>query len=309
MVNKISVGNAPCSWGTLEFKGYNNNPIDYVQMLDELVETGFTATELGDWGFMPTEPALLKEEIEKRKLRMLGAFVQAPFRLEKAFEESSERVMRVARLLYSALESHKPYIILSDDNATDPTRTRYAGRVTKEMGLSNSEWRVFTNTIQNIARQVKHETGFQTLFHHHSAGFVETPEEIKHFLELTDSSLINLVFDTGHFIFGSGEYENIDIIAALENFRDRISYYHFKDLDPDIAKQARLKGWDYFESLKNGVFCELGKGCVDFRSIVEWLKNQDYLGWVLIEQDVLPGMGDPKYYAKRNRDYLKSIGI
>ena len=50
----MRVGNAPCSWGTLEFKESAAKQIGYSQMLDELAETGYTGTELGDWGYMPT---------------------------------------------------------------------------------------------------------------------------------------------------------------------------------------------------------------------------------------------------------------
>jgi inosose dehydratase len=34
-----------------------------------------------------------------------------------------------------------------------------------------------------------------------------------------------------------------------------------------------------------------------------------YTGWIVVEQDVLPGMGAPKASAQRNRDYLHSIGL
>jgi inosose dehydratase len=34
-----------------------------------------------------------------------------------------------------------------------------------------------------------------------------------------------------------------------------------------------------------------------------------YNGWIVIEQDVLPGMGSPKDSARRNREYLKSLGL
>jgi inosose dehydratase len=33
------------------------------------------------------------------------------------------------------------------------------------------------------------------------------------------------------------------------------------------------------------------------------------MGWIVVEQDVLPGMGTPKESAQRNREYLKSIGL
>ena len=52
----LRVGNAPCSWGTLEFEATKVEPISFGRMLDELVETGYTGTELGDWGYMPTDP-------------------------------------------------------------------------------------------------------------------------------------------------------------------------------------------------------------------------------------------------------------
>ena len=52
----LRVGNAPCSWGTLEFEEAQAGQIPYSRMLDELAETGYTGTELGDWGYMPTDP-------------------------------------------------------------------------------------------------------------------------------------------------------------------------------------------------------------------------------------------------------------
>ena len=54
-MKKMLVGNAPCSWGTLEHQDQSQS-IPFNQMLDELVETGYTGTELGDWGYMPTDP-------------------------------------------------------------------------------------------------------------------------------------------------------------------------------------------------------------------------------------------------------------
>ncbi len=310
-MKKIEVGNAPCSWGTLEFEGYDVNPIGYTQMLDELVETGYTATELGDWGFMPTEPAALRKEIESRNLTMLGAYVQCTFKKEEALAAGQAEVLKIAKLLAESSDN-KPYIILADDNAADPIRTQNAGSATKEMGLSVAEWKVFNRNVQTIARAVREEFGLPTLFHHHNAGYVETPWEIDAFLDGTDSKLVNLVFDTGHYVFGSG----IDGVGSdgnlkpvLDKYAERISYIHFKDCSKEIAAQVRSEKLDYLQALNKGLFCELGKGCVDFQGVVDWLHQRDYSGWVLVEQDVLPGMGQPKESAMRNREYLRSIGL
>jgi inosose dehydratase len=76
-----------------------------------------------------------------------------------------------------------------------------------------------------------------------------------------------------------------------------------------VAGQARAEGWDYFQAVRHGVFCELGKGSVDFPSVVRWLDRRGYGHYVLVEQDVLPGMGAPKESARRNRDYLRTLGL
>jgi inosose dehydratase len=311
-MSKIQVGNAPCSWGTLEFEGYNTNPIGYKQMLDELVETGYTATELGDWGFMPTDPQELQKEIDGRKLAMLGAYVQVAFINADAHAAGIEEVLKIARLLATSTPNSKPMIILADDAATIPARTLNAGRATSALSMTAAEWKVYTSGVQDAARAVREETGLPTIFHHHCAGYVETPAEIDIFLENTDPSLVNLVFDTGHFVFGSGPdspYASGKIVPALEHYGSRITYVHFKDCHPGIAARSRLEKWDYINCLKNGIFCELGLGCVDFKGVVQWLEKRDYSGWVLVEQDLLPGMGNPKESAQRNRNFLKSVGL
>ena len=139
----IRVANAPCSWGALEFEGVESE-IAYGQMLDELRDTGYVGTELGDWGYMPTEPSVLKEELQKRKLAMVGAFVPVALKNSEAHVQGEAHALKVARLLAAVMDSEgaspPPLIVLADDNGTVPLRTQYAGRVTPEMGLSRAEW-------------------------------------------------------------------------------------------------------------------------------------------------------------------------
>ena len=301
---KFRVGNAPCSWGSLEFEGTGGEAIGYRQMLDELAETGYTGTELGDWGYMPTDPAQLRDELDRRGLVMLGAFVPVALKNRDAHGAGIATAVKTARLLAAVATGTKPFLVLSDANGTVPERTRNAGRVTREMRLGHSEWRVFGEGATAIGRAVAADTGLATVMHHHCAGYVETPDEIARFLEVTDPEAIGLVLDTGHYAYGS---EGGDVVAGLERFRHRIRYIHFKDCQPDVARQAREQGWDYFEALRQGVFCELGKGSVDFPAVLRWLKHAGYDGYTVVEQDVLPGMGSPKESARRNREYLRSI--
>jgi len=84
---------------------------------------------------------------------------------------------------------------------------------------------------------------------------------------------------------------------------------HLKDCSASVAAQARAEGLDYFEAVKRGVFCELGKGVVPFADVAKWMRSHGYHGFATVEQDVLPGMGAPKLSATRNREYLRSIGL
>ncbi len=301
---QLKVGNAPCSWGMLEFEEAKGEPIRFAQMLDELVDTGYTATELGDWGYMPTEPGALAAELVKRGLVMLGAFVPVELKNRAAHSGGVETAVKTARLLAAVASEPRPYLILADNNGTVVERTRNAGRITPTMGLSAAEWRVFADGANLVARAVWEQAGLKTVFHHHCAGYVETPDEIATLLELTDPATLGLVFDSGHYAYGAG---NCDVIAGLNRFKERVWYIHLKDCSTEVAHAARAEGWDYFRALRHGVFCELGKGGVDFPAMLEWLKANGYSGYTLVEQDVLPGMGTPKESARRNREYLRSI--
>ena len=300
----IKIANAPCSWGALEFDlEEKSEEIGFEQVLDEIKETGYIGTELGDWGYMPTTPKLLKEEIEKRNLELLGAFVPVALADASKHAMGIKSALKVAELMYKAGYKNA-VIVLADDNVSIPNRTQNAGRISPEMGLSEKQWKVFAKGAENIAKAVKDAFGIRTVFHHHCAGYVETPKEIDTLLTLTDPDLLGLCLDMGHYAFGGG-----NPVEALKKYRGRIWHVHFKDFDPEAARLSREANGDYFDAIKRGVFCELGKGSVDFQAIVNLLSDMNYSDWIVVEQDILPGMGDPKACAQANRNYIKTLGL
>jgi inosose dehydratase len=251
--------------------------------------------------------------LARRTVALVGAFVPVALKEASAHADGEAACLKVAHLLAQVHQRARfdfpPFLVLADDNGTDEVRTRNAGRVRPEMGLSEAQWSTFASGANRIAAAVKEQTGLPTVFHHHCAGYVETPDEMAQLLERTDPRLLGLVLDTGHFTFGSGQYNRASLLGSLDRFAERIWYVHLKDCSPRVAEEARSKDWDYFEAVRHGVFCELGQGCVDFPAVLDWLRGREYAGWALVEQDVLPGLGAPKESAQRNRDYLRSIGI
>ncbi len=306
----IRVANAPCSWGTIE--GFGES-VSWQTMLDELVETGYAGTELGDLGYLPSEPDALREALASRGLVMLGGFEGVPLLRDGVAAERRERVLAIARLLAAVADvgdpGRPPWFILADDTAAAPQRMAKAGRIEAADALDASARRRFAANAEEVARMVLGETGLRTLYHHHCGHHVETPDEVDAFLDATDPALVNLVFDTGHAAYGSGQEDGAIATELLERWWHRIAYVHLKDCHPEVSARARREEWDYRTAVGAGVFCELGRGSVDLSAVVAVLRERSYGDWVTVEQDVLPGMGTPKASAARNRATLRALGL
>jgi inosose dehydratase len=120
----------------------------------------------------------------------------------------------------------------------------------------------------------------------------------------TPPDLVGLCLDTGHLTYGGG-----NPVDAIARYRERIWHVHFKDCEPDVAQRARAEGWDYHTAVRHGIFCELGEGMVPFPQLLDALRVEYYDGWIVVEQDVLPGLGTPAASASRNRQYLSRLGL
>lgn len=300
---QLKIANAPCSWGVLEFEEQSAAGYDYTRVLDEMREAGYDGTELGDWGFMPTDPQQLKEALAARSLALLGAFVPVRLADPGAYTAGEAAAIRTAALLQDA-GFPNAFIVLADDIAANPERTAVAGRVTDDLRLPDAERTIFAANAERIARAVRDATGLRTVFHHHCASYIETPEEIADLMDRTDPDLLGLCLDTGHLTYAGG-----DPVAAATQFGSRIWHLHLKDCSPAIAARARTSGWNNHDAVRHGVFCELGQGAVRFPAVLDALDRAGFSGWAVVEQDVLPSLGTPAASASRNRNYIRSLGF
>jgi inosose dehydratase len=294
----IRLGNSPVSWGIFEFEAIEKK-YPYTQVLDELAASGYNGLELGPWGFLPTNPQKLGEELARRNLQLLSAYVPVKLVDVSAHQAGQETALRVGTLLAALGAQH---IVLADDNGTVPELVAQAGRVTA-MRLSPAQWDTVAKGVNQIASAVHKELGLNLVFHHHIAGYVETPAETRELMNRTDEKLVGLCLDTGHWTYAGG-----DVMQCVQEYGTRIRYLHLKDVDPKIAAESKASKLDYFQATAAGIFCELGQGTVDFTSLFKSMEGLEYDGWAVVEQDILTqDLDAPKSSARRNREYLETL--
>ena len=272
---------------------------EYARVLDEMAKAGYEGTELGPYGYLPTEPDCLMSELSSRGLRLVSAFVPVHLANPQRHETGFHEAMKVARLLAQA---GSPLIVLADEMGG--ARMSVAGRVNEERdGMSDRDWDGAVEILSRIATACR-ELGIVTAFHHHAGTLVETPDEIERLCASTDPSLIGLCLDTGHYVYGGG-----DPVNAVKKYGSRILHLHLKDVRPDVLQSVREDGVGFLDAVRRGVFCELGVGAVNFPAVTQELMDCGYEGWALVEQDVdadQPGV-DPYKSAVRSRQYLRDV--
>jgi len=293
----INIATAPVSWGVL-MKDTPNVP-PYTQVLDQIVEAGYTGTELGPYGYLPFEIPKLRSELESRGLALISAFTIFNF-LEGEKDEIVYREALETVAVLSALGCQ--YTVLSDALFVVENRAQRAGRVRHEDSLDDAGWDQVAKNVDAFAKLIQEEYGMKCVAHPHVGGYLEADFEIDAVLERTDPKRVGLCFDMAHIAYGGG-----DPVTVLDKWRERVWYMHIKECDNRVLQQVIDREGDYFDGVESGVFPALGKGTIDWQSIKDILVEMDYQGWGTVEQDILPGQGiDALESAKENRAFLRA---
>lgn len=290
---------APDSWGVLDYPGPSWEQ-SYEAMLDEMVEAGYSGTELGPYGFFPTDPMVLKPELESRKLKLLGSFVPVKMTDPSADAAVMERIRKVGHLL-ATLKA--PFLVMADDQS--PERNAYSGRI-YDAGcptLSAHQWKHVGQIVAN-AEIVAKEFGLDLVFHPHVATYVESPEECERFFDVTSHTGVGLCLDTGHCLYGHG-----DPVKEAEKFKSKLRFVHVKDCDRKVLEEARRKKWTFEEAIEHKVFTIIGNGDIEFPAFFRALLKNGYSGWSVVEQDVKFGHTEipPKVSVAASRKYLNGV--
>lgn len=294
----IQIGNAPCSWG-VEFADDARNPT-WQSVLKDNADAGYKGIELGPVGFMPEDPSILGDALAQNDLSLIGGVIFRPFHDVNSWDEVKDASVRTCE----ALKAHgAEHLVIID--AISPRRAPTAGRADEAEQMDQTEWASFRDRIANIAKMGSEEYGLTVSIHAHAGGFMDFEPELERLLSEVDEKILKICFDTGHH-----SYAGFDPVAFMERYIDRISYMHFKDIDPVVKANVVKNRTNFYDACGQRIFCKLGQGDVDFPAVHKILRDNDFSGWCTVEQDIDPTLeNDPVGDARDNREYLASIGF
>ena len=269
-------------------------------------------TEIAQAGYdgAPASPEPLRsaqETIEfysRYGLRTAPGYIGTAFWNKDRRDEILERVRRHAAFS-RAVGSTELYVAPGGfDYVTRGGRRRreLAGHVRPEDSLTDEEFKVFAETL-NLVGGITLAAGVRSCFHNHVGTVIETREEVDHLLMLTDPALVFLGPDTGHLAWAGA-----DPVAFCRDYAKRIKTLHLKDINCQVRDRGRDRGWDYDTFSQQGIFIELGEGCVPFPTIFDILRAVSFSGWLIVETDVTQ-KPTALESVTRSRAYLRSLGV
>jgi inosose dehydratase len=295
-LDRLRLGTAPDSWGVW----FPDDPgqVPWDRFLDEAAAAGYTWIELGPYGYLPTVPEQLRDELGRRGLRLSGGAVFSGLhRGRQALTTAIEECRREAALL-NALGAR--YLV-----SLPETYDGRDGPLAAWRTLDAQQWNDLTTGMDELAKVLLDEEDVQLVFHPHADSHVGTQQEIERFLEGTDPSLVQLCLDTGHVSYYGG-----DNIAIIRRFPERIGYVHLKQVAPTVIEQVEAEGLDFGEAVRRGVMVEPPHGVPAMEPLLAELARLDADLFAIVEQDMYPCPPDQPFpIAERTRRYFNACGL
>lgn len=280
------IGNAPCSWGIAYPTG---NAVSWQQYLDEVAASGYRGTELGPFGFLPKDKAVLRDELARRGLGLIGITHVHTF----GDRASAPTLMATLRELCPLIKDlGAGHVVIMDES------NWY--RAGQEGVLDEAGWQGLVATVREAQAVIEGEFGLKASFHPHIGTAVERESQIDRLLAETD---IDLCFDTGHHAFWDQ-----DPLAYMKKVWGRIAYMHLKNVDPKVRARVLAGELSIAQSYGAGVMAPLPDGAVDIRAVTRFLESQHFDGPIVVEQDVADNAAEtPLQLAARNLRYMQQI--
>lgn len=286
----MKLGFAPITFNNEDLRSELGEPVPYTTVLDEVAAAGYLATELGD-GF-PRDAAILKHALEARGLTLTSAWCGLDM-TSFSRDADLEHTRQLCELLAGVGAS---FVNLAHQTAS---QRKAAERI--DAPVDAARWDQLIETVV-AAAQIASEHGLQATFHAHVGTWVESRSELEELLRRVPEPLLKLVWDVGHAV-----YAGIDPVDVARAHPERIAYIHLKDVDGTVLELLRREGLGFEDGIRRRVFTEVGGGVLDVRGLLAALRDINYDGWLMVEQDST--WLTPAESARASRAYLRSLGL
>lgn len=298
-VRRLLLGSCPDSWGVWFADDPQQTP--WERFLDELSGVGYSWLELGPYGYLPTDPERLRDELGSRGLKVAAGTMHGHSGLHRAddYPEILAATRKVAELTTAVGGEHVVFVPVPGyrDDAT--------GAYLEPAELDEDAWKTLVRCTDDLGKVVAEEYGLKLQFHPHADSHVETQAQTERFLDETDARWVNLCLDTGHLA-----YTRADNVAIIRGYPERIGYVHIKQMDPEIVAKAEADDLAFGQAVAMGASCEPPTGLPDIPSVIDALSELDAELFVVVEQDMYPVEFDrPEPIARRTREYLRGVGV
>ncbi|MEU6343845.1 sugar phosphate isomerase/epimerase [Streptomyces sp. NPDC088732] len=295
-LDRIRIGSAPDSWGVW----FPDDPqqVPWQRFLDEVAQSGYEWIELGPYGYLPTDPARLTEETSARGLKVsAGTVFTSLHRGPSVWDATWEHVGQVAALTQAMGARH--LVVIPSFWRDDKT-----AEIIEPHELTAEQWGHLASGMERLGRQVRDTYGLDIVVHPHADTHIDTEEHVARFLDSTDSGLVNLCLDTGHYAYCGG-----DSVKLIETYGERIGYLHLKQVDPEILADVIKNEVPFGPAVQRGVMCEPPAGVPALEPVLAAAQRLGVDLFAIVEQDMYPCEPDrPLPIAQRTRAFLRSCG-
>ncbi|MCX5773116.1 MAG: myo-inosose-2 dehydratase [Fusobacteria bacterium] len=289
-MSDVLLGIAPIGWTNddlPELGGTNT----FEQCISEMALAGFSGSEIGNK--YPKDPVALNKALKLRNLTICNAWFSTYF-TTKSLDEVENAFIKHRDFLYAV----GARVIGVSEQGNSIQGNLYLSIFDNKPIFSDSEWEKVAKGLNRLA-QLAEEKGMTLGYHHHMGTGVESFKEIQELMNRTNRN-VYLLFDTGHAYFAG-----IDPIKLLKTYIERINHVHLKDVRKDILEKVKREQLSFLSAVKNGVFTVPGDGNIEFKPIFEVLKENNYVGWYVVEAEQDPSIANPFEYALKARSYIK----
>lgn len=293
--SKIRVGSAPDSWGVWFADDPEQTTAE--RFLQEVSAAGYHWIELGPFGYLPTDPAQLQDQLDQYNLKVSAGTVFSQLHQPGSWDAVWSQVTAVAALTKAVGGEHIVVI-------PDTWRDHKTGAPKESRELSDEQWQLITSGHDELGRRILEEYGLALQFHSHADSHVGYQPDIERFLEATSPEFVNLCLDTGHVAYYGG-----DNVGLIRKYPERIGYLHLKQVDPAIVARVEAEDLPFPDAVKLGVMCEPPLGVPDMGEVLQAAGELGRDLYAIVEQDMYPCAPEtPLPIAQRTYTYLRSCG-